>query len=299
MTRTWPVPPAERTLHLVGDTHIGNMKQSRKDKVLTDISHRLLPQGVPRLQLGDFTANGWVEQDAEATSWMNALGGDWYAVVGNHDIDGAVRSPDQVAQAWGLPGKNYTVDLGYAVLIVVGPEPLGADGLTMVLSPSTLAWLDTQLATHAPRPCLTACHAPLYETVGRGDSTASNYISTTAGFYVVGGTYANRDTTRDTDVRAVLAAHANAKAWLSGHTHSPLGATDLGSGITLGGKTVAQVNALALWYVGKSNGLGYGDPLVTAYMTVLEDRIEVRYRDHGAGVWVARPGVGRVTTIPL
>ena len=48
-TRAWPIPPKDRTIHLIGDTHIGQygagpiaQENTRRDKWSADLSNPLL-----------------------------------------------------------------------------------------------------------------------------------------------------------------------------------------------------------------------------------------------------------------
>jgi hypothetical protein len=80
-----------------------------------------------------------------------------------------------------------------------------------------------------------ACHWPIYRTV-LGDP-AKLYTSETRGFHAQ----------PDEAIRSVLAKHKNAKAWLSGHTHSPLEAPGLVTRAKLpGGRSILTVN-LGAW----------------------------------------------------
>lgn len=75
-----------------------------------------------------------------------------------------------------------------------------------------------------------------------------------------------------------------AKAWLSGHTHSPLDAPGFVTRAPLPQRrSIVAVNCSALAYVGKK--LDPKDPVRSLYLTHYPGRLEIRYRDHGAGDW--------------
>jgi hypothetical protein len=93
----------------------------------------------------------------------------------------------------------------------------------------------------------------------------------------------------DRELRVLLARHRNAKAWLSGHTHSPLSAPGFVTRARLARRrTILAVNLSALIGVGKTREPG--DPLRSVYLTHRPDSIEVRFRDHRSGAWVAVGG---------
>ena len=95
----------------------------------------------------------------------------------------------------------------------------------------------------------------------------------------------------------MLARHRNAKAWLSGHTHSPLQVPGLVTRAALpGGRSILAVNLSALVAVGKTRELG--DPLCSLYLTRLPGKIEIRFRDHQAGSWIA-PHQRKVVTVSV
>lgn len=295
MQRRWPYPPEDRTLHCIGDLHTGATTQQRFDIVADDLARPSMPSLATHLQLGDFTNDGTTAQDQSAIAYMNAIGGDWYAVVGNHDVASS-RTAQEAALAWGMPGKDYVVDLGYAVVIALGFDAINNNG--MIFRTTTMDWLNTQLLAHSGQPCLLAAHPPLHETVGVGDDNTVDYLSTDPFFFAVDESAYTGTSYDDGDIRAVIADNPNAKAWLSGHTHSPLSASRLVMSETIGGHTVAHVNTSAIYYTGRT--VQWTDRLATAYLTVNDDSIEVRYRDHGAHQWVGSSKERRqVWTIPL
>ena len=88
----------------------------------------------------------------------------------------------------------------------------------------------------------------------------------------------------DERIRELLAEHPNAKLWLSGHTHSPLGVRGLITRAKLGRRrSILAINSSALVGVGKTRDPS--DPLCSLYLTHRPGRIEVRCRDHRAGEW--------------
>jgi hypothetical protein len=88
----------------------------------------------------------------------------------------------------------------------------------------------------------------------------------------------------DERIRELLRGHANAKLWLSGHTHSPLSAPGLIKRARVGPKrSIVTLNASALVGIGKRRNPRA--PLCSLYLTHRPGRIEIRARDHRAGEW--------------
>lgn len=302
--RTWPQPPEAGTLHCFGDVHqlsTGILAlPSRNDHITDDLTYGDVPDGVEHVFLGDITNVGSAGEDAAFQAWAATLPGNKHYIIGNHDVgqDLNTRTPDQWATAYGTPGgtANYVQDLDIGVrLIAVTFDTIPADATTIRLSDATLSWLDAQLTAAGSTPCFVACHAPLYDTVG-GD-TALMYTSTTAGFFVLGGTSA--PATDSQPILDLLASHPNAVAWLSGHTHSPIEAPSIVTGLTVGGRVLAAINTSAVVYTGKTQP-HYGTPL-SPYVNYDGDRIRVWWRDHFRKRWTAPYGspAGSPMTVTL
>jgi 3',5'-cyclic AMP phosphodiesterase CpdA len=258
-----------RTVHGVGDLHAGAIRRARAERVLDDAA--VLGTPALHLQIGDATEHGVAEEDREARRWLSRLPGPNRTILGNHDILHNRRTPAQWARAYGYASKSYVVDLPFVRIVAVAPDRALEGRRAGRLSPATLAWLDDRLAA-APGDCWVACHWPLYRTV-LGDPRRL-YTSAMQSFHVK----------PDGEIRALLARHRNAKAWLSGHTHSPLHAPGIVTRAQLTrGRSLLAVNLSALVGVGKAREPK--DPLCSAYLTHRPGTIEVRFRDHRARVW--------------
>lgn len=274
-----PFDPA-RTLHVIGDVHVGAVHPDRLDAIIADLGGGGVPAPRAHVQVGDLTDHGLPDEDEQATAWLERLPAGVIRVAGNHDV--AYRAPQAWAEAHGLESPNYTVDLGVARLIVLAQAesimwPLG-------LSAAGIEWLDAQLG-EADQDCVIACHAPPFGTVG-GD-VAHHYVSTDEGFGLL-----------ETDeVAEVLARHPNAKAWISGHTHSPVGVPGMVMDWGVGGRSVVAVNASCVFYTGRlsDESTRPDAPLVTLFVTYGPDAIGVRFRDHWAGRWLDEAAV----TLPI
>jgi 3',5'-cyclic AMP phosphodiesterase CpdA len=274
------MPDWARTIHGVGDLHAGGIPRSRVQKVLDDV-HRL-PTPALHLQIGDATEHGTEEEDEMARRWLGRLPGRHETILGNHDIRHNERTPTQWAKAYGYRSKNFTIHLPFLRIIAVGPDRDLAKERSGKLSKRTLAFLDRELARNRDFDCWVASHWPLYRTVMGGPGL---YSSVTTSFHAQ----------PDAQIRAVLARHRNAKAWLSGHTHSPVQAPGLVTRAALpGGRSILAVNLSALVAIGKTRELS--DALCSLYLTHLPGKIEIRFRDHRAGAWVA-PHKRKVVTV--
>jgi 3',5'-cyclic AMP phosphodiesterase CpdA len=258
-----------RTVHGVGDLHAGAIRRARAERVLDDVA--VLGTPALHLQIGDATEHGIADEDRAARRWLSSLPGPHHTILGNHDILHNRRTPAQWARAYGYASKNYVVDLPFVRVIAVGPDRALHGRRSGRLSPATLAWLEDQLAG-APGDCWVACHWPLRRTV-LGDPRKL-FTSAMESFHVK----------PDGEIRARLARHRNAKAWLSGHTHSPLHAPGFVTHAHLNrGRSLLSVNLSALVGVGKQREPR--DPLCSVYLTHRPGTIEVRFRDHRARVW--------------
>jgi 3',5'-cyclic AMP phosphodiesterase CpdA len=263
-----------RTVHGVGDLHAGAISPARLATVLDDLA--ALPTPALHLQIGDATEHGTTAEDEVARDWLARLPGPQRTILGNHDILHNRRTHGQWARAYGRRSKNFVVDLSFTRIVAVGPDRNFPGERAGLLSPATLAWLDRELE-RSPGDCWIACHWPLSMTVLGNPRRL--FTSAMSSFHAK----------PDRELRALLARHRNAKAWLSGHTHSPLNAPGLVTRARLGrGRTILAVNLSALVGVGKTRKPG--DPLRSVYITHRPESIEVRFRDHGSGAWVAVGG---------
>lgn len=263
-----------RTVHGVGDLHAGAIAPDRLAAVLDDVLALSTP--ALHLQIGDATEHGTATEDEVALDWLARLPGPHRTILGNHDILHNRRSHGQWARAYGRRSKNFVLDLSFTRILAVAPDRNFPGERAGLLSPATLAWLEREL-DRSPGDCWIACHWPLSGTV-LGDPKRL-FTSAMRSFHAK----------PDGELRALLARHRKAKAWLSGHTHSPLNAPGLVTRARLSRRrTILAVNLSALIGVGKTRKPG--DPLRSVYLTHRPDSIEVRFRDHRDGKWVAVGG---------
>lgn len=294
-TRPRPGPPPEGiTLHAIGDAHVGPASSNeawRLDAVARDSAKLPAPAAV--VQLGDGCNNSPAADAPILDSFMDRLGAPWWAVMGNHDINEDVQTPAQWAARLGYPAPSYTVDMEGLRLVMLSASAQWSN--YEVAPPASLTWLDGAIGG-TTNPVIVCCHYPLYGTVGA--VTGIDTPSTVIPYYI--RTAATPGSSAD--ILAVLAAHANVKAWISGHTHSRIEAPDLVKAVDLGGgNRLAAINASSIWYCYPPPSpypLDARETINTLYVTLLRDRIEVRARDHGAGRW-ASPNGNPLWTVDL
>lgn len=264
MSRTWPAPPVENTILIIGDTHFGEFHDGKAQSILNDLSDPMVPDlTTPIFHIGDVTEDGLATEDTTALAWLNQLPRDWYALVGNHDTLSDGRSMDTAAQAWGQASADFTVDVGFAKVICLSSK-------TNTVTLARRNWLDTELG-NTEKDCLVLCHYPLNDTVLGG---AGEFQSTDANFYLL----------ESAEIRTILGVHDNARAWIAGHTHTQILEPTLMTSEVLGGHTVAFITVPAPVYSSR-NGRQLGDPVPSIFVTLTDDEITVRCREHGGGVW--------------
>jgi 3',5'-cyclic-AMP phosphodiesterase len=263
------VPAWERTVHCLGDLHAGAITDARIDAVSRDVDRLGTP--ALHLQIGDATEGGTRAQDELALGFLERLPAPWVAVLGNHDVLRNGRSVAAWARAYGQESQNFSVDLDFARVIVIGPHKSEPGRRAGRLADRTLAFLERELEA-GPDHCWIACHWPLLNTV-MGDPRL-HFTSAMAAFHAK----------PDGRIRELLARHRNATVWLSGHTHSPLSAPGLIKRVRLAPKrAIVAINASALVGIGKRRDPRA--PLCSLYLTKRRDRIEIRARDHRRGAW--------------
>jgi 3',5'-cyclic AMP phosphodiesterase CpdA len=264
-----PGPDWKRTVHCIGDLHAGAITERRMRLVSRDVETLKAP--ALHLQIGDATESGTAREDELALEFLGRLPGPWVAVLGNHDILRNDRTATEWAKAYGRRSQNFTVGLGFARLIVIGPDRTEPGKHAGRLSGATLSFLDRQLEK-AGGDCWVACHWPLFRTV-MGDPRL-HFTSSMTPFHAK----------PDDRIRETLLRHPNAKVWLSGHTHSPLSAPGLIRRTRLGPKrSIVAINTSALVGIGKRRNPRA--PLCSLFLTHRPGRIDVRCRDHRAGTW--------------
>ena len=256
-------------MHCLGDLHAGAITDFRKNAVSRDVEGLSAP--ALHLQIGDATEHGTPAQDRLALDFLDRLPGRWVAALGNHDILHNERRAADWARAYRQPSQNFTVDLGFARVVVIGPNRSEPGARAGRLSAATLTFLERELSD-AGSDCWIACHWPLLCTV-MGDPRL-HFTSAMSAFHAK----------PDEDIRELLRGHPNAKLWISGHTHSPLSAPGLIKRARLGPRrSIVAINTSALVGIGKRRNPRA--PLCSLYLTHRPGGIEIRARDHRNGLW--------------
>ena len=269
-----------RTIHGIGDLHAGGIRRARVQRMLDDVHS--LPAPKLHLQIGDATEHGLPEEDEMAIRWLNRLPAKHETILGNHDVLHNRRTVAEWAKAYGHESQDFTIDLPFVRIIAVGPDRELPGSGSGVLSDKTLEFLEDALAD-ADRDCWIACHWPLHRTV-LGDP-GRYFTSTMQSFHAK----------PRAEINALLARHGNAKAWLSGHTHSPITVRGFVTRAKVAReRTILSVNFSAL--VGTGKVRQPRDPIVTVYLTHLPGKIEVRFRSHRRMAW-AGLGPRKVVTV--
>lgn len=271
-------------LHLIGDLHYGAVSASRPQQILDDLPLR----PAAHLQVGDLTDDGTAEQDTDALAFLNSLPAPWYAACGDHDTLLDARTTAQWAAAYGMAGQNWTIDLSFCRVISLAADTSASKP---TLTATTISYLDTQLAG-TTRPCLILCHYPLYNTVRTADPTT--YYDSVQNFF-----YAQEPAALWT----VLSTQSNAVAWISGHTHSPASEGDLVKQVRVGTRSMAAINCSSPYYTDKVLGEAAGDPVVSLYLTLYQQRAVVQVRNHTSRAFAGsytvslETGLGEVTPL--
>lgn len=255
--------PVARSIYAIGDPHCGFTPAENLGIMAADIAAAdLASRAAVTLVVGDCAHEGWVSDDNDA---MLAFLGDAglsgaKLLHGNHD---AYTIGDFNA-TYGLdPVTNWTVDTGYVRLIALNPEDTRGHALgPITLSPETLTFLDERLA-ETSLPCVVAAHAPLSLNNG-----ATNDFGCTHPI---------------AEIDAVLAAHSNARIWLSGHTHARThNSFAVQRRRIAAGRSVICINASALFEAAAPTNPEQWDTIDirSIYVTVFDEYCEVRFRDH-------------------
>lgn len=279
MPRPWPLPlDTAPVIQLIGDCHEGltpanSTPSYRLTKAFADMtagSMRLTPDVA--LHVGDMTQNGNAAEAALIKPRLDALPWPYITSFGEHDNFNAEWTDADMLAAWGRTALVEAFDVGFATVITVPPGPTAPE----------VALIGT-LAAAAPGPVILLSHRPLRSTFGRPSPTRNGQPDNAndQGYYV-GGSPAV-----EASVRAVIDAQPKIKLVCSGHLHSapdvpPAGLAN--AAVNTGTRTIAQVNASALAYVNTTVS-GGSDPLLGVYLSWYSDHVDVRLRDHGAGVW--------------
>lgn len=290
-SRPWPVPSAEATtIHHVSDGHYAyrSWSTAEHDHMRADILDGLMPAVHASVNTGDISDGTYNTsglpldvQDAYLVPWLHdvAKGVPTLWTPGNHDYR---DRPPYTKEAWeavyGQPVLKV-LDLADYRLIGFGPDYYTGNGSWWVIPDSTFAWIDAQ-AQASPNPVIIVNHYPPAELVD-----GNNWLSV-----------------QPPDAfTAVIDANPKVVGLLCGHMHYELDSFQAAQFVTLGSRTVpvvCDVSSMLSLPSGYSRDMSGQVPSTSAYVSLLGDRWEVRYRGHGPRAWVG-PGGARLTTMDL
>lgn len=290
----------QRTFSLIGDTHVGITlrpgNEDRLDRAFSDLATLKDLHG-HRLYVGDMVENpgtGWSGSNPGANDiaflaraeQLDPDRSTWDACVGNHDIGGG-RNADQWAALYGYEDQNWTRDLGFCRIVSVGPHnTTDFPSAHQTLSAATVQWLDDQLAANA-KDTIILSHGPLPSTAdlsAPGGATVGGYTTTNASF----ASHPNDD------LLAVLDKHPHARAWVCGHSHASYDAVGALVNHWTGSRTIAHINAGSIAYVNHAVASEL-DPVRSLFMTLHDDRITIRVRNHDTQDWDSVRGQSTIT----
>lgn len=291
----------------IGDLHFRAQAQwralhtPRMEQMFADLHTLWRQEGRPAFCVspGDVVERGAPANYQLARTELARYLGDlpFYPGLGNHeyypdDGEAGFHGAEEYSAAWGKPAR-YAWTTGRDERVVCLMLDLRYQyrqgSATTWCAPQTLAFLEATLAEHAGRAAVIFAHCPLYNTVLDRDPVRHLDDHSLAPFFSV---------ENSSDVRAILARHANAMLYLSGHTHSGWGSPQLLMTEILGGHRLTHLNLMCPWYTGLHGALTGADGTTLVYEPDEPDLLAsfaihlwthsalIRVRDHRAGRWL-------------
>ena len=289
----------------IGDVHLSDtawVTSPRLARCAEDIS-RMAGRGAldAVVQVGDHTSVASTAEFNAYLAWKATVslpaGVPFEEIPGNHDLTGGNSPPTAdvvttaqwaaiMSRAGGV--KDMVVDLGDRVrLLLLAPTSdstgtlstgVGFTAATRTyLDATDLAWCDARMDEVPDRQCVIFFHAPLFQTQGPLDGSAFSSYDTAGRWVAHAGT---------STIAAMIARHPNFVAWVAGHSHTLTTEVDAVKAKTYGTVTFAAVAACSPSSANPDLGR-QNNRIATCLLTVLPDRVEVRYRDNGVGQWLS------------
>lgn len=214
----------------------------------------------------------------------------FYPGIGNHEYhaphgEDPQRMASLFTQCWNKP-LRYTWGVGGLIHIMLDfPNLHLQESMEHVyITQETLNFLDTALSEHAEQRALIFLHCPPRNTVLDRDPKRHRDFHSLQPFF---------SPENSQELRDILARHANACLFFSGHTHSGWEAPNLLVTEQLGGHAVTFVNLMSPWYTGHGPGHYSGsyiaddpDIIPTFCVRIYSDRASIRVRDHQGRRWL-------------
>jgi 3',5'-cyclic AMP phosphodiesterase CpdA len=270
-----------------------------------DVRTLWLEEGAPAFCVspGDIVDTGAPENYRLAKKDLAAqLGGiPFYPGIGNHEFhpescEDRIHTAEEYSAAWNRPVR-YCWTAGNVLCIMLDqPNPYvqnqRRENPHVIFSPESLTFLDQTLAQQLEGVAVIFAHCPLQDTVLDRDPEHNIDEDSLDPFFYVENSH---------EVRAILAQHANAAFYISGHTHSGWGSPNLVFTETLGNHPVTHLNLMSPWYTGKYHGPRWNadrlkleyvpddpDILASFAVRIYPHHALIRMRDHRARHWLTQ-----------
>lgn len=281
------------------------MHARRFAPMFQDLRSLWLDEGAPDFCVspGDIVDTGAPENYKLAKRDLAAQLGNvpFYPGIGNHEFHAESREDSthtaaEFSAIWDKPVR-YTWTAGEVLCVMLDqPNPYEPDpsreNIHVIFSDEALTFLETALAEHAEQFAIIFAHCPLRNTVLDRDPESNLDDDSQDPFFYV---------ENSEEVRAILARHANAVLYFSGHTHSGWGSPNLVFTEMIGDHPVTHVNLMSPWYTGVHRGpylnvdrlsLDYHpddpDVLATFAVRVYANSAIIRARDHRTRKWLTQ-----------
>lgn len=265
------------TLWHVTDSHINFApgipvwSYPRMNAIAADLDETAQLAGMAaRIHTGDITEHGKTDQVDAANTWINTnmVGMPSMLVYGNHDFgNGWVDyKKDRPAVEADYGGRSALSDVYCGPpdmrvrLLGIAPDSYDTTvSNDWMIPPATVAWLDARLAEDRTTPTFICCHFSMAETQP------------------------------EADFADLLSAYPQVCGWICGHAHFQVTDPKAVMSLAIGNRTAFPQ------FCGpsptKTLGVASGECAQWPYRSFVityrdADRIEVRYRDHGARLWV-------------
>jgi len=292
----------------IGDLHFHANEQwngfhtQRLSSLFADLRFLWSEEGAPAFCVspGDIIELNMPENFQLAKKQMTALLGKipFYPGLGNHELYAENTESERYliqdfTAFWGKPARYYWVEGGVLCIMLdpIGyPEPY--------LTQESLTFLQTALAKHPGHLSVIFCHCPLYKTVLDRDPAQNLDYHSLDPFFAL---------QNSTEVRTILGKFQQVGLFLSGHTHSGLGAPGLVYTEELSGHPVTFVNLMSPWYTGYHKGATLNqdgtifeytpdDPdfIVSFAFHIYRDQALIRLRNHRSRSWMAQWNVSLI-----
>jgi len=268
-------------VHHTSDLHIGYRPWSydETNHMLDDLLDNLVPIADIHVDTGDLTDHGAPAEDAYAirASHRMSRGARHLKAMGNHDIRDRVKHTRAEWEKIYRQSANTFVDVKDIRFVTFAVDDFTGTSSPWIVPDATWTWLDGVVSA-ASGPVVLVDHYPPAEL---GVGTA-NYVQPASA------------------LDDLVSGHSSIVGMLCGHMHKELGDPSAAAFWSIGGRQLPVLcdisSMLSLGALSRDQSAQIQSH--SAYVTIREDRWEVRYRAHGTHAW-SGPGGMRVTTLDL